>query len=223
MKLSFRILTPAVLTACLAACTTVPETIVQQPVTARPQQAGAVPAANGAIFQGAAYRPMFEDRRARLVGDILTIAINEKTSAGKSAQTSASKSGSTDSGVTKLFGVPASTIGKIGVGAATDNSFEEKGAQASSNMFSGTLTVTVVDVLPNGNLVVSGEKQVAFDKGIEYVRFSGIVNPQTVGAGNVVPSAQVADARLEYRTNSRIDKAELMSQIARFFFSIAPL
>lgn len=223
MKLSFRILMPVVLAAGITACTTVPETIVQQPVTARPQQAAAVPPANGAIFQSGAYRPMFEDRRARMVGDILTIAINEKTSAGKSAATSASKSGSVDSGVTKLFGVPASTIGKIGVGAASDNQFEEKGAQASSNMFSGTLTVTVVDVLPNGNLVVSGEKQVAFDKGIEYVRFSGTINPQTVGAGNVVPSAQVADARLEYRTNSRIDRAELMSQLARFFFSIAPL
>jgi len=224
MKPSFRLLAPAVFAVSLTACTTVPETIVQQPVTARPQPAASLPPpANGAIFQNSAYRPMFEDRRARMVGDILTIAISEKTSAGKSAQTSASKSGSVDTGITKLFGVPAATLGKLGVGAASDNNFEEKGAQASSNTFSGTLTVTVVDVLPNGNLAVSGEKQVAFDKGIEYVRFSGIVNPQTVGAGNVVPSAQVADARLEYRTNSRIDKAELMSQIARFFFSLAPL
>lgn len=223
MNMSFRILMPVLLATGLAACTTVPDTIVQQPVTARPAQAAAVPPANGAIFQGTAYRPIFEDRRARMVGDILTISISERTSAGKSAATSASKSGSAESGVTKLFGVPAKTIGKIGVGAATDNTFEEKGAQASSNSFSGTLTVTVVDVLPNGNLIVSGEKQIAFDKGIEYVRFSGTVNPQTVGAGNVVPSAQVADARFEYRTNSRIDKAELMSQLARFFFSIAPL
>lgn len=223
MNMSLRILMPVLFATGLAACTTVPDTIVQQPVTARPQPAAAVPPPNGAIFQGAAYRPMFEDRRARLVGDILTISISERTSAGKSAQASASKSGSAESGVTKLFGVPAATIGKIGVGAATDNTFEEKGAQASSNSFSGTLTVTVIDVLPNGNLVVSGEKQIAFDKGIEYVRFSGTVNPQTVGAGNVVPSAQVADARFEYRTNSRIDKAELMSQLARFFFSVAPL
>lgn len=209
--------------ASLAACTTIPETIVQHPTTAQPQPIPVAPPANGAIFQAGAYRPMFEDYRARMVGDILTIAINEKTSAGKSALTSGSKDGSTSSSVSKLFGVPSSTVGKIGVGASTANEFEEKGTQASSNTFSGTITATVIDVLPNGNLLVSGEKQIAFDKGIEFVRFSGVVNPRNIGAGNVVPSTQVADTRLEYRTNSRVDKAELMSQLARFFFSLAPL
>jgi flagellar L-ring protein precursor FlgH len=85
------------------------------------------------------------------------------------------------------------------------------------------MAVTVIDVLQNGNLMVSGEKQIAFDKGIEYVRFSGIVSPDTIASGNIVSSTQVADARVEYRTNSRIDKAEIMSQLARFFFSFAPL
>lgn len=179
--------------------------------------------ANGAIFQAASYRPLMEDRRARLVGDILTIAINERTTAGKSSSTSASKEGNTSSSITRLLGVPASTLGQLGAAAETDNSFEEKGAASSSNTFSGSITATVVEVLPNGNLVVSGEKQVAFDKGVEYVRFSGVVSPTTIAAGNVVSSAQVADARIEYRTNSRVDRAELMSQLARFFFSIAPL
>lgn len=209
--------------ASLAACTTVPDTIVQHPTTAQPQPMPVAPPANGAIFQAGAYRPIFEDYRARMVGDILTIAINEKTSAGKSALTSGSKDGSTSSSVSKLFGVPASTVAKIGVGASTANEFEEKGTQASSNTFSGTITATVIDVLPNGNLLVSGEKQIAFDKGIEFVRFSGVVSPRNIGAGNVVSSTQVADTRLEYRTNSRVDKAELMSQLARFFFSLAPL
>lgn len=209
--------------ASLAACTTVPETIVQHPTTAHPQPMPVAPPANGAIFQAGAYRPMFEDYRARMVGDILTIAINEKTSAGKSALTSGSKDGSVNSSVSQLFGVPASTVAKLGVGASTANEFEEKGTQASSNTFSGTITATVIDVLPNGNLLVSGEKQIAFDKGIEFVRFSGVVNPRNIAAGNVVSSTQVADTRLEYRTNSRVDKAELMSQLARFFFSLAPL
>lgn len=222
MKLSSFILS-LVAVAVLAACGTVPETIVQQPLSTRPQPAAPVAPANGAIFQASSYRPVFEDRRARLVGDILTIAINEKTSAGKNALNSGSKSGSTDSSVSKLFGVPASTVDKLGVGGSTANKFEEKGAQASSNTFNGTITVTVTEVFPNGNLLVAGEKQVAFDKGVEFVRFSGVVNPQTIGAGNVVSSTQVADARIEYRTNSRIDRAEFMSQIARFFLSFAPL
>ena len=210
--------------ALLAACGTVPDSIIQKPSTAVAAAARArAPAPpNGAIFQASAYRPIFEDRQARMVGDILTVVISEKTSAGKSQDNSGSKSGSADSSITKLLQVPASTLAGLGAAGSTSNKFEEKGAVSSSNTFNGTMTVTVIDVLPNGNLLVSGEKQIAFDKGNEYVRFSGVVNPATISPGNVVTSTQVADARFEYRTNSRIDKAELMSQMARLFLSLAP-
>src|SRR4051794_5309149 len=115
------------LAVALGGCATVPDSIIQQPLTARPQAAVAQPPANGAIFQSAAYRPMFEDHRARLVGDTMTIAIVEKTSAGKSAGNSASKTGSTDYSVGALFGVPASTLAKAGISSSTANKFEEKG------------------------------------------------------------------------------------------------
>ncbi len=200
-----------------------PESIVHQPANVRPQIIAPSMPANGAIFQSAAYRPMFEDRRARLVGDVLTISISERTSAGKSAANATSKTGSVEFGAPTLFGIPATTTAKAALGASGQNKFEDKGSASSSNTFSGTITATVIEVLPNGNLVVSGEKQIAFDKGIEYVRFSGVVSPDTIAAGNVVPSTQVADARVEYRTNTRLDKAEVMSQLARFFLSIMPL
>jgi flagellar L-ring protein FlgH len=204
--------------ASLVGCGSVPETIIQQTSVPHPAGQPAAASANGAIFQAAAYRPMFEDRRARMVGDMLTIAISENTSAAKSAGNSNSKSGSAVIGAPVLFGT--SGLGATSANAA--NKFEEKGAASSSNTFTGTITVTVIDVLPNGNLVVSGEKQVALDKGVEYVRFSGVVNPDRI-SGNVVASTQVADARVEYRTNSRIDRAEFMSQVARFFMSVLPL
>jgi flagellar L-ring protein precursor FlgH len=216
-----RILIVAILV--LTGCGTAPKPIVQQPMTARPHGATAAQPKNGAIFQNASYRPLFEDRRARMVGDILTIAIAEKTSAAKSNAVSGSKDGSTSNGVSSLFAVPATTTAKMGLSTNSANEFSEKGAASSSNSFTGTIGVTVIDVLPNGNLVVSGEKQIAFDKGAEYVRFSGIVNPDTIGAGNAVSSTQVADVKLEYKSNSRLDRAEVMSQLARFFFSILPI
>ncbi len=80
----------------------------------------------------------------------------------------------------------------------------------------------MIEVLPNGNLVVSGEKQVALDKGTEFIRFSGVVSPDNIAAGNIVSSTQVADARVEYRTNTKIDKAEVMGALARFFLSVMP-
>lgn len=207
----------------LAGCASVPDTIIQQPLTARPQPAPAPVLANGAIFQSASYRPLFEDSRARLVGDTLTIAITERTSAGKSGGNSNSKSSSVNYGASALLGLSSSTLGRLNANASGDNSMDEKAAATSSNTFSGTIAVTVTEVLPNGNLLVSGEKQIAFDKGVEFVRFSGVVNPTNILSGNVVQSTQVADARLEYRTNSRLDKTELMSQLARFFFSFLPI
>ncbi len=208
----------------LAACGTTPSTILQQPTTARPvaiqpdQTAG-----HGAIYQASAYRPLFEDRRARLVGDVLTITINEKTQAGKKASSGASKDSSVDASVSAAAGLSLSTLQKLGVTAESASQYADKSALDSSNTFSGNVTVTVIEVLPNGNLIVAGEKQIALDKGTEYIRLSGVVQPDTIQAGNTVSSAKVADARIEYRTSARFDKAEVMGWLARFFLSFAPL
>ncbi|MES2534888.1 MAG: flagellar basal body L-ring protein FlgH [Pseudomonadota bacterium] len=219
MKTLFRMmLVPAA--AALSACATVPESIVMQPTTAPAQPIAATPAANGAIFQAAAYRPMFEDRRARLVGDLLIISVNEKTNAGKQAASSGSKNGSVEASVPLLLNRP---LNFLGASASTATKFEDKMSGSAGNNFSSAISVTVVKVLANGNLAVSGEKQIALDKGTEFIRFSGVVNPATIGAGNVVSSTQVADARIEYRANTRIDPAELMSGLARFFLSVLPL
>lgn len=204
-------------------CATTPSSIVQMPAPAVAQAARPAPIPNGAIFQAAAYRPMFEDHRARLVGDILTIMINEKTTAAKAAGDSASKTNSASFAVPTIFGIPTSTTGKLAFSANGATKFEDKGAASSSNNFNGFIGVTVIEVLPNGNLVVSGEKQIAFDRGAEFIRFSGVVNPDTIATGNTVPSAQVADARVEYRTNTRLDKADVMSQLTRFFLSALPM
>lgn len=213
----------AVAALALAACGTTPSSITQGPTTARPVATASAAPANGAIFQAASYRPLFEDRRARAVGDTLTIAISEKTQAGKSASSSGSKNGSVDASVGALGGLSATTLGKLAVNAGSAIDYDDATDAASSNSFNGNLTVTVVEVLPNGNLVVAGEKQVALDKGTEYIRLSGVVAPDTLVAGNVVPSAKVADARIEYRSSARLDRAEVMSWLARAFLSFIPL
>ncbi|MCI1004790.1 MULTISPECIES: flagellar basal body L-ring protein FlgH [unclassified Herbaspirillum] len=203
----------------VSACTTVPDSIVTGPKTARPQPASYAPPTSGAIFQSAVYRPLLEDRRARLVGDTLTIIINEKTSAAKSAASSASKTGEVASPAPTIFGT---SIKELSASGSSSSKFDDKGATTSSNTFTGTIGVTVVEVLPNGNLVVSGEKQVSLDKGVEYVRFSGTVSPDNIQTGNTVSSTLVADAKVEYRTNTRVDMADFMSSLGRFFFSVSP-
>ena len=207
----------------VSGCGVTPTTIVQQPTTARPAPQPAHVASNGAIYQPGAYRPLFEDRRARLIGDVLTIVINEKTQAGKQASSDGSKTGAVKSAISAVAGLPLKALQGMGVNADSSTKFEDKSALNSSNTFSGTVTVTVIEVLPNGNLVVAGEKQIALDKGTEYIRLSGVVQPDTIQAGNTVSSAKVADARIEYRTSAKFDSAEVMGWLGRFFLSFIPL
>ena len=201
----------------LAGCQTVPSSIVSRPTTARPLPAEPLKANNGAIFQVAQYRPMFEDRRARQIGDVLTINIVEKTSAVKAGASSGNKSG------TVGFSVPGPIQGRLGtsVAASTANKFADADNQSASNTFTGTIGVTVTEVLANGNLIVVGEKQVAMNKGVEFIRFSGMVSPDNIN-GNTVSSTLVADARVEYRTNSQVDRAEMTAMVSRFFQSLLP-
>jgi len=157
-----------------------------------------------------------------MVGDTLLIVINEKTSASKAGGNNGSKTNSADASVSSLFGVSPSVLARLGAQAESSINYDEKSTGSASNNFIGSLTVTVIEVLPNGNLLVSGEKQVALDRGSEFIRFSGVVNPNQI-AGNAVSSTQVADARIEYRTNAHIDKAQVFSTLARFFLSVLPL
>ena len=194
---------------------------VVQPMSVRPLPPPAAAANRGAIYQAATYQPLFEDHRARTIGDLLTININEKLNASKKASSTAAKAGSMD------FVVPEANIGGRGIkggklSATSKNDFEGKGDSAANNVFTGAITVTVVDVLPNGNLLVSGEKQIGINQGSEFLRLSGVVDPRFILAGNIVSSTQVADARLEYRGAGYIDEAQTMGWLSRVFLSVMP-
>lgn len=205
-----------------AGCALTPTPIVHQPMSVRPFAPPPVAPANGAIYVPERYRPLAEDRRARAVGDTLVIVISEKTSASKKSSSAASRTGSVEFGVTALKGLPGKSFLGSELEASSANSFEGRGEATAANDFFGTLAVTVIEVLANGNLLVSGEKQIAMTQGSEFVRFSGVVNPATIGPNNTVPSTQVADARIEYRANGYLDEAQIMGWLARFFLSFLP-
>ncbi|MDY0057727.1 MAG: flagellar basal body L-ring protein FlgH [Methyloversatilis sp.] len=213
-----------VVAAMLAGCiTTTPPTAVHQPMTVRPEPRPQYQTNAGAIFQPGAVRPLFEDRRARMVGDTLVINLSERTQAAKKSSSSADRSQDIEVNVPRIAGVPLKGAQGIGVQANSENVFAGKGASSADNNFTGTITVTVIEVLPNGNLLVSGEKKVAINQGDEYIRFSGVVNPTQVTAANTVQSTQVADARIEYRATGYIDEAQVMGWLGRFFLSFLPL
>ena len=206
----------------LGACTTVPPTNIHQPMTARPVPRTENLAATGSIYQAGVSRTLFEDRRARYVGDTMTIAIGESTTASTKSNTNASRSTSINASVPTVSGLPGKSLQGLALSATDSNSLDGKGAAAANNVFTGTITVTVIEVLPNGNLLVSGEKQVSIGGGTEYIRLSGIVNPYFINAANTIGSGNVADARIEYKENGVISEAQVMGWLSRFFLSFLP-
>lgn len=219
--------------ACfMTGCNTLmtPSTVTHQPYTLRPPQQSAVAAQpNGAIAQsinstvnGVRYTPLFEDRRARVVGDTIIVNLRERTNASKSSESNVDRSGSIDFSVPNLLGVPLTLLSKnASIKANSSNKFDGGGGSSSKNDFNGTITVTVIEALPNGNLVVSGEKQIGINQGQEFIRLSGVLNPTHI-IGNTISSTQIADARIEYRGNGYVDEAQTMGWLSRFFLSISP-
>jgi flagellar L-ring protein FlgH len=207
------------LVSLLTAC--VPSTNIKQPFTALPPKPVMSASGNGAIYQaGVNEHPIFEDRRARNVGDVLIINIVETT-------TASGKSGHDDSNTGSIaLKAPMLTNMTGGVGGSVGTSSSVKSGSASdssgSNTFSGSITVTVIEVLANGNLRVAGEKQVAIKLSQEYVRFSGVVNPATISGTNTVQSTQVADVHVEYKGANNIDTAAVFSMLNRIFYSVLP-
>lgn len=208
--------------AVLAGCTSVPPTNVHQPMTARPAPRPELANNGGGIFNPAVGRSLFEDRRARYVGDTLTITIVENTSASTNSSSSANRSSSISASVPTVIGLPGKSFQGMTLAAESENDFAGKGASAAKNVFTGTITVTVIEVLENGNLLVSGEKQVAIGHGQEYIRLSGVVNPTFVSATNTIDSSRIADARVEYKESGYISEAQVMGWLARFFLSVLP-
>jgi len=199
-----------------------PPTAVHQPMTARPEARAQALPATGAIYQAAQARPLFEDRRARQVGDTITINLVERNTAQKSANANATRNGSMTAGIGPISRLPLRGLNGLELEADAESDFAGKGAAAANNAFNGTITVTVIDVYPNGNLLVSGEKMVAINQGNEFIRFSGVINPNNVTAANTVQSTQVADARIEYRGSGFIDESNTMGWLQRFFVAIMP-
>jgi flagellar L-ring protein FlgH len=180
-------------------------------------------AANGSIFQASQYRPLFEDHRARLVGDTLTVQIVEKVSASQKSTSTIDKGGAVEGGVTAVPLINPNSFGRASASGAMTNTFSGKGSTENTNDFSGTITATVVEVLPNGHLVVTGEKQIGVNHNVDVLRFSGQIDPRTILPGNSVASAQIANVRIEHRGRGAQADANGIGWLGRFFLNVLPL
>ena len=214
----------ALAVALFAGCAwNAPPTTVHQPMTQRPK-----PTQQPVLNSGSIYQPdharlaLFSDRRARFVGDTITALIEERTTASKKSSASAARESSIDLPTPTVAGIPGKALQNVNVSASAATEFEGSGDAASNNLFTGSLSVTVIEVLENGNLLVSGEKQVTINRGTEFIRFSGVINPINITPTNTVSSTRVADARIEYRGTGYVAESQTMGWLSRFFMSVYP-
>jgi len=171
---------------------------------------------SGAIFQASRNYNLYGDTKALNVGDVLTVVLRESTTASKNAETTITKDQQLGLAEPNIFG-----YGNIGLGASADmeRDFGGKAEADQSNSLAGSISVTVVEVLPNGVLRVRGEKWLSLTNGDEYIRMTGLVRPQDIQPDNTVTSNRVADARFAYGGTGDFDQANQMGWLARFFNS----
>ena len=220
----------ALLVFSLAGCNSAPK---RDPEYApiRPALPPPLPQPNGAIFRAGYETAWFENLRARRVGDMLTIKLAERMTANKAAKTDVKKenenaiSNPTLLGSTPQFNAP----GIIPLASNRDNSlafdlqsshqFGGEGSSEQSNLLQGDITVTVVEVLANGYLMVRGEKRIGINQGNEYIRLSGLVRPIDIDADNTVLSTRLADPTIVYVGDGAVADANTLGWLARFFVS----
>lgn len=194
-----------------------PEYQVTLPPVVRPAPAPA----NGAIFQASnGYAGLYEGARARAVGDPLTIVLVERTSASKSAGSKLDSGGG--------FGITPPTTGSLNLFNSTDASISGKrnfggtGSADQSNALSGEVSVTVAEVLPNGTMIVQGQKTVTLNRGDEFIQIRGVIRPADIDANNRVLSTRVADARIAYTGRGDVARASRQGWLSRFFQVLSP-
>lgn len=173
----------------------------------------------GAIYQAGPGLSLYSDRIARDVGDLLTISLVESTTAQTSASTQVAKSSEIDVGAPQIFGAPVTYNGRdiLSASASAEREFDGQGKSSQSNRLQGSVTVTVIQRLPNGNLVVQGQKNLRLNQGDELVQIQGIVRPADISPNNSVPSSKVGEARIVYGGRGAIAQSNAMGWLGRFF------
>ena len=206
--------------AALCACRTAPPRIdnfaASEPVINAPPASS-----NGAIYQAGYDVPLFENSVAHRVGDVLTIVLEEKTNASKSASTTTAKKSKADLPGPTVFGAPITMNGKQLFAGTLNNatSFDGSGDSKQSNVLTGSISVTIARRLANGNLLVRGQKWISINQGSEYVRLQGIVRSIDIAPDNTISSSRVADATISYGSQGVLASANSKSWLARFFDS----
>ncbi len=170
----------------------------------------------GSLYAGNASMTLFQDRRAYRVGDILTVLLDERTESDKSATTKYGKSSGASLSVPTIGN---RTYERFGASVDGDRDFSGSAASKQGNSLSGSITVTVYQVMPNGVLRVRGEKWLKLNQGDEFIRLTGNVRASDIGSDNTLSSQRIADARITYSGRGTFADTNSAGWLTQFFNS----
>ncbi len=171
------------------------------------------PPAEGSLFNPGRGSNLFSDFRARHVGDVITIVIDEDLKGSKDVKTQTQKKSEMNIGLTGLLGLEwnrrlepryknrpenATIDASKAIGGTTTSKFYGSGATSRNASLKGTVTARVIEVLPSGNLVIRGTRALKINNETQYLVLTGIVRPRDLSADNKISSTRIADARIEY-------------------------
>jgi len=172
---------------------------------------------NGAIYMAGSAVDLYQ-RRAHRIGDVLTISLNESTSARNSSGTSISRENATSVGDNNILGTGFLGTGlDLATDLASSLDFSGSGESDQSNQLRGSITVTVSNVLPNGLLEVRGEKWLQLNRGNEFIRISGLVRKEDIAPDNSILSTRVADVRIAYSGTGTLANSNEAGWLTQFF------
>ena len=211
-----------IIVGILSGCSTYVEEVNNQqfkPLRPSFEEFERVEPSNGSIYSTSSSGLFSSDRRAKKVGDILSVTLSETFSSNKAVTNSSAKADNIGAevgptGFMKNFRLSGSV--------AKTNSFAGSMATNQSNSLSGTLSATIVRVFPNGNLEIKGQKKLRITEGTEYIRLSGIIRPEDISTTNTVSSAKIAEAQIEYVGAGILDSATKPGWGSKIFRAISP-
>lgn len=174
----------------------------------------------GSLYQDTYGVSLFNDRKAHFVGDVITVTLSERTVSRKSSGVNTNKSSGVEFNAGPLLGVNPSLKGReLTTNLEQDRTFKGNADADQSNSLQGNITVTIAELLPNGNLVVRGEKWITLNRGDEFIRISGIVRPEDIAPDNTIVSTRLANAKISYSGSGELAATQKMGWLSRFFNS----
>ncbi|WP_159818320.1 flagellar basal body L-ring protein FlgH [Colwellia sp. 20A7] len=189
------------------------------PILPEEEEASIIP--TGSLFKANYVNNIYSDSKAHRTGDIISVILSESTQANKNAKTELKKENSSElDTVMGLSGNPLTLNGNtLEFGLNQNSNFKGDSKADQGNSLSGDISVHVLKVLPNGNLMIRGEKWLTLNNGDEYIRLTGVIRPKDINSNNTILSTKVANARIQYAGTGSFADANEQGWLTKFFNS----